>query len=172
MVNSKQVLNFVETIIYMETSFLKDIIQPIVVSLGGIFALYQFNKQQKFKRLQNLSALWKTFINDSEVMELFSFMNSIEQGEEEKIKELALFSSKTKLKYLAIIEEVALYIDAFEVDTNYAKYLFQWHFYFAYKSPEATSSFWQNIGGEHEMNASYWSKSRVLAQKFIPEQII
>ena len=155
----------------MDINILKDIVQPVVVSLGGIFALYQFNKQQKFKRLQNLSALWKTFINDVEVMELFTFMNSIEKGEENKISELSEASSKTKLKYLAMIEEVALYIDAFEIDKDYAKYLFQWHFYFIYCSPETSTSFWNNIGGLQEMNASYWAKSRMLAKRFIPEQI-
>jgi len=43
------------------TTILKDIIQPLFIILGGIFVLYQYQKQQKFKRLQNLSALWKIF---------------------------------------------------------------------------------------------------------------
>ncbi len=153
----------------MDSNFLKDIIQPLVLCLGGIFALYQFDKQQKFKRLQNLSSLWKTFINDSEIMELFSFLNGIEKEHEGKIEDLAQFSPKIKLKYLALIEEAAIYVDAFEVDKSYAKYLFQWHFYFVYQSPETSESFWANIGGKQEMNASYWSKSRMLASKFIPE---
>lgn len=155
----------------MDSNFLKDIVQPLVVCFGGIFALYQYSKQQKFKRLQNLSSLWKTFINDTDIMDLFTFLNSIEKGEDEKLALLAQYSSKTKLKYLANIEEVSLYIDAFEVDKEYAKYLFQWHFYFAYQANEISKSFWENIGGENEMNASYWLKSRTLAQKFIPEQV-
>ena len=46
------------------TTILKDIIQPLFIILGGTFALYQYQKQQKFKRLQNLPALWKTFLTD------------------------------------------------------------------------------------------------------------
>ncbi|MDZ7935313.1 MAG: hypothetical protein U5M51_10185 [Emticicia sp.] len=153
----------------MDTAFLKDIFLIIVVGAGGIFALYQFSKQQKFKRLQNLSSLWKTFLTDAEIMELFTFLNATEEGESEKISQIASFEPKVKLKYLALIEEVSLYIDAFEIDKGYAKYLFQWHFFFVYESKTTSSAFWENIGGKEEMNASYWSKSRLLAQKFIPE---
>jgi hypothetical protein len=150
------------------TTLLKDIIQPLVVILGGIFALYQFQKQQKFKRLQNLSSLWKSFMNDEKMLDLFNTLNLAEEGDGHALNSIAQFDAKQKYKYLAVIEEVALYIESFEIDEPQAKYLFQWHFYFAFQSPKTKNLFWENIGGETEMNASYWSKSKSLSKKFHP----
>lgn len=148
-------------------SFIKDILQPFAIIFGIGFALYQYYKQQRFKRMQNLSSLWKQFSGDESMMALFSLMDELENGAI-KTEELATFDSKTKLKYLAVIEEVALYVKEFEVDKDYAKYLFQWHFYFVYQSSKTTSSFWSNMGGNNEMNAHYWEVSRKLAQSFKP----
>lgn len=61
-----------------------------------------------------------------------------------------------------------MYVENFEVDKEYAKYLFQWHFYFIYKSSRTSTLFWSNLGSSEEMNASYWSKSRALSASFIP----
>jgi hypothetical protein len=145
-------------------SILKDYLQPLVIIFGGLFALYQYARQQKFKRLQNLSSLWKNFNADDELLSLFTLMNDIESGKTDLIGELTSSSTKTKLKYLALIEEVALYIEQFEVDKGYAEYLFQWHFFFVYRSKITSMPFWQNLGGENERNESYWAKSRNLFQ--------
>jgi hypothetical protein len=110
-------------------NILKDYIQPLVIIFGGLFALYQYTCQKKFKRLQNLSALWKNFSGDDEVLELFTLMNEIENGKVSATAQLSEISPKAKLKYLALIEEVSLYVEKFEVDKDFAQYLFQWHFY-------------------------------------------
>lgn len=150
------------------TTILKDIIQPLFVVLGGIFALYQYQKQQKFKRLQNLSALWKTFLSDEKMLDLFNLLNLAENKDPEIIENIRNYDQKWKYKYLAMIEEVTLYVDTFEIDKPQAKYLFQWHFYFAYQSIDTVESFWNNLGGAEEMNASYWEKSRNLSKSFLP----
>jgi hypothetical protein len=56
---------------------------------------------------------------------------------------LKSYDRKVKLKYLALIEEAALYASAFEVDSDFAKYLFQWHFYFPYQSLKTSGAFGQ-----------------------------
>jgi hypothetical protein len=150
------------------TTLLKDIIQPLVVIFGGIFALYQYQKQQKFKRLQNLSTLWKSFLADEKILDLFNLLNLAENNESTVIEAIKDYDPKIKYRYLAIIEEVTLYAETFEVDKPQAKYLFQWHFYFAYQSPDSVEPFWNNLGGEEERNASYWAKSRNLAKQFLP----
>lgn len=87
-------------------------------------------------------------------------MNDIELGKHELQAQLSNTSPAVKLKYLVLLEEVSLYLEEFEVDRSYAAYLFQWHFYFAYQSNLTKTLFWDNLGGEEEMNASYWQKSR------------
>ena len=150
------------------TTILKDIIQPLFVIFGGIYALYQYQKQQKFKRLQNLSALWKTFLNDEKLLDLFNLLNLAENRDPQIIEDIRNYDQKLKYKYLAMIEEVTLYVDTFEIDKPQAKYLFQWHFYFPYQSKDTAESFWSNLGGVDEMNAPYWSKSRNLSKMFLP----
>jgi len=145
----------------MEVSVsLKDIIQPLIILIGFIVGLYQYKRQQKFKRLQNLSSLWRGFTDNDHLLFLFDLMNELESGTSGELEKLKNYDRKIKLKYLALIEEVSLYADAFEVDKDYANYLFQWHFYFPYQSQSTSSAFWANIGGNEEMNAGYWKKSR------------
>ena len=144
------------------------LIPYITATIAAFWALYIFNKQQKFKRLQNLSSLWKEFSNNDQLLELFDIMDQIEI-DPLRAMELAQIESKVKLKYLALIEEVALYIENFEIDKKYAKYLFQWHFFYAYESKITIIPFWQNLGGEDEMKKPYWGKSRNLATKIKPQ---
>ncbi|MCW3106028.1 MAG: hypothetical protein JWQ09_534 [Segetibacter sp.] len=143
-------------------------ISSIAIVVAAVWALFLFRKQQKFKRLQNLSSLWKEFVKDEKNMHLFNIMNEIESGHIVN-EDLSSISTTTKLKYLALIEEVAMYVENFEVDKDYAKYLFQWHFYFVYQSPNTLNLFWSNLGGIEEMKASYWSKSRELSTLFLPQ---
>ncbi len=153
----------------METFFLDFIkyIPSIAVVIAAFWALYLFRKQQRFKRLQNLSSLWKEFAKDDDNMHLFNLMNQIESDQQTK-EDLASFDSISKLRYLALVEEVALYVENFEVDKDYAHYLFQWHFYFIYQSSKTSGLFWNNLGAEEEMNQKYWSKSRELSNSFLP----
>ena len=84
------------------------------------------------------------------------------------LPEIENTSVKTKLVYLALIEEVALYADLDEVDKKQAKYMFQWHFHFVYNDEAIREVFWKNIGGKSEMNADYWKQSRDAAIEFNP----
>ncbi len=141
---------------------------PSLALIVAVFwALYLFRNQQRFKRLQNLSALWKDFVNDEINLHLFNLMNEIESDKVVN-EDLSYISTASKLKYLALIEQVALYVEHFEVDKEYGKYLFQWHFYFVYQSAKTSHLFWSNLGGTEEMNATYWSKSRELSKSFLP----
>ena len=137
------------------------------VIVAAFWALYLFRNQQRFKRLQNLSALWRDFTNDEKNLHLFNLMNEIESNKVVN-ENLSNIETAIKLKYLALIEQVALYVEHFEVDKSYAKYLFQWHFYFVYQSDKTSNLFWSNLGGAEEMKASYWGKSRDLSSKFVP----
>ncbi len=149
-----------------KTNLLENIKSIAVITAA--FAILGFvRNQQRFKRLQNLSLLWKDFTNDEKNMHLFNLMNEIESDHIAK-EDLSAINTIDKLKYLALIEQVALYVEHFEVDKEYAKYLFQWHFYFVYQSAKTSNLFWNNLGGAEEMNASYWSKSRELAKSFLP----
>lgn len=146
----------------------KDYISHLMVFFGGIFAFYQYYQQQKFKRLQNLSSLWKSFLGDDKILDLFNLLNLAEKKDPQIIEEIRNYDQKLKYKYLAIIEEVTLYADNFEVDKPHAKYLFQWHFFFAYQSTDTVEHFWYNLGGSEEMMASYWAKSRNISKEFLP----
>ena len=150
----------------MIETFLK-IFPTLAALIAAIWALISFNRHQRFKRLQNLSGIWKEFFKSDELLLLFNLMNEIE-SDRDSITSLSSADSKLKLRYLALIEEVSLYVSKFEVDKEYAAYLFQWHFHFVYGSIKTTSGFWENIGGPAEMQASYWSMSRNLARKIRP----
>lgn len=150
--------------------FIKNYLVPLVITFGAVFGYIQYARQQKFKRIQNLSSLWKNFSSDNEVLRLFSLMDEIESGKPELIDDLKKIARQDKLKYLALVEEVSLYVEKFEVDKDFATYLFQWHFYFPYQSKLTSIPFWENIGGAEEMNASYWAKSRNLSASIKPEQ--
>ncbi|HEX8461609.1 MAG TPA: hypothetical protein VF623_09270 [Segetibacter sp.] len=150
-------------------SYIIQYIPTIAIIVAAFWALYLFRNQQRFKRLQNLSSLWKDFTNDDKNMHLFNLMNEIE-SDVEVSEDLSVIDTTFKLKYLALVEQVALYVEHFEVDKEYAKYLFQWHFFFVYQSNKTKRLFWANLGGETEMNAKYWSKSRQLSALFLPEE--
>ena len=135
--------------------------------------IFVFNKQQKFKRLQNLSQLLQRFGNSTEFVDIFnSFDQSInidhdtteltyDQNFIEKIKEL---DYRSKMQFLVLLEEVALYAWSFEVDRDYAVHLFQWHFYFVYNNPKISTAFWENLGGIEETNKSYWAYQKSFAK--------
>ncbi len=155
-----------KAVLMLET--LSKIIPVVAVAGAAAWALYLFNRQQAFKRLQNLSALWKEFFKSDEMLSLFDLMNHIDSATADAAA-LETFPSRQKLRYLALIEEVALYAERFEVDRKYVAYLFGWHFRFPYLSERTRGAFWFHLGGDDEMNAPYWAKSRKLAAEIDPE---
>ncbi len=143
------------------------LIPSLAIIIAAVCAVYLFRKQQRFKRLQDLSSLWKEFVNNEANMHLFNLMNELESGNT-VTEDVSQISTVSKLNYLALIEEVAVYIENFEIDKSYARYLFQWHFYFVYHSKIISDLIWKNLGVQQEMNESYWSKSRELSKEFVP----
>ena len=141
------------------------LLNTLLIIVGSGWAIYVYFQQQKFRRMQNLSAIWSKFINTEKFMKIFVMCD---ESSETSLAELANSSSQDKLAYLGLVEEVALYVEQFEVDINYAIYLFQWHFYYAFNDEKTRAAFWKNIGGLEEMNKSYWSKSRSFATKCNP----
>ena len=140
------------------------IIGGLVGMISLLFGLYQYSKQQKFKRLQNLSSVWQKFINNDDLLELFTLLDA------DNIEALPNFSAKIKLKFLALLEEAALYTEEFEVDKEHAIYLFQWHFYYVFNKEKTKEAFWHNLGGKQEAEKSYWSKSKNLARDCNPQK--
>ena len=88
-------------------------IRSMAVIVTAFWALNLFRNQQRFKRLQNLSALWKDFANDEKNMHLFNLMNQIESDQIVE-EDLAVVNTIIKLKYLALIQQVDLYVEYFE----------------------------------------------------------
>lgn len=126
------------------------------------FAVFQYSEQQRFRRLQNLAAIWQRFYENVEFVDLFRLCNDIEldQGTDAT---LANYSSAVKLRFLALLEEVALFAEYFEVDRKPTSELFRWHFYYVYGSVKTQSQFWQNIGGVEEAQSESWKSQRKFA---------
>ena len=137
-------------------------ITPLTVLGSAIFALFQYQRQRKFIRIQNLSAIWKKFIDDKELLDLFV---ALDEGNANTI---ANTPRQQKFRFLGLLEEVSLYAEKFELDNDYALYLFQWHFEYVYNQKDTTEAFWRDLGGESEKNQHYWSMSRTFARKCRP----
>lgn len=123
-----------------------ELIKVILAIIGGGFALigsgialWQYSKQQQFKRLQNLSAILEKFFSNDDLLTLFSLLNDANSTEVRNT------SREIKLKFLVLLEEVAFYAEKFEVDKEYAVYFFQWHFHFVYTNEETYKHFWYNL---------------------------
>src|ERR1035437_4945071 len=94
-----------------------ELIKVILAIIGGGFALigsgialWQYSKQQQFKRLQNLSAILEKFFSNDDLLTLFSLLNDANSTEVRNT------SREIKLKFLVLLEEVAFYAEKFEVD--------------------------------------------------------
>jgi hypothetical protein len=139
---------------------------PIITAvLAAIWGIYVFNKQQKFKRLQNLSLILQRFGDKQEFLTLFNLFDQALNIDRQRnqitynenyLNQIVNENSERKLQFLVLLEEVALYATSFEVDRDYAVHLFQWHFYFVYNNPRTAEAFWSNLGGIEEINAPYW----------------
>ncbi|MHB8259588.1 MAG: hypothetical protein ACYDCN_05450 [Bacteroidia bacterium] len=149
-----------------------ELIKVVSLILGGSFALWQYSKQQRFKRLQNLSSILQKFFDNDDLLTLFSLFNAGNYADVQRTP------PKIKYKFLALLEEVALYTEKFEVDKQHAIYLFQWHFRFVFTEEKTRKAFWYNLVSNAnltedeintkataEMNAAGWLKQKKLAQE-------
>jgi len=142
---------------------LAPLISTLVIFSGFLLALFQFKKQLAYRKIENLQKIWKDFINDRELFDLFSALDN--HDEKKSVKRAIHTSNKTKLKFLGLLDEVALLVEKGDVDREYAIYLFQWHFFYAYKKSSTMESIWQSLGGVIEASKPYWLKSARLAEK-------
>lgn len=144
---------------------------PIISAVAAaIWGIYVFNKQQKFKRLQNLSLILQRFGDKKEFINLFNLCDQSIDNIDKQTRQITYNAdylnilmkenAENKLQFLVLLEEVALYAKSFEVDRDYAVHLFQWHFYFVYNNPEISRAFWENLGGVDEINKAYWEYQR------------
>jgi hypothetical protein len=141
-------------------------ITPLTVLGSAVFALYQYQRQRKFIRIQNLSSIWKKFIDDKDLLDLFV---ALDEG---NLNSIAITQRQQKFRFLGLLEEVSLYAKKFELDNDYALYLFQWHFEYVFNQKDTSEAFWRDLGGESEMNQHYWSMSRSFAKKCRPSSAI
>lgn len=81
----------------MNLSLVIQIAQLLAIVFGGGFAIYQFKRNQDFKRLQNLSGIWKQFTATKELLELFELYNDGSLEIKKAIEELRAFSKQVKL---------------------------------------------------------------------------
>lgn len=139
-------------------------ISTIVVLLSAIIALSQYIKQQKIKRIQNLSLIWEKFFKEERLVKLFSLLDEIELNPI-KANELNGISNTDKFYYLAILDDVAYYAKNGEVDEKYAIDKFQWFFYYVFSSEKTKVKFWESLGGIKEIEEKYWKNMRDFAIK-------
>ncbi|MBC7554811.1 MAG: hypothetical protein H7257_12625 [Taibaiella sp.] len=149
-----------------------NIIPGMSAVAAAFWGIYVYSKQQRFKRLQNLSQIFQRFAdNKNDFLEIFALCDSSfpDYGNEE-IQHLAELPAKSKLQYLALLEDVALYADYSKVDRNYAIHLFQWQFYYIYNDAVIARAFWSNLGGVEECVQSYWSYQKKFSGYCNPEK--
>lgn len=137
------------------------IIPAISAVAAAAWGIYVFNKQQRFKRLLNLSQIFQRFADARNgFFDVFSFCDqAYEPGvgfDQIILDDLMGIPVKRKLQYLALPEEAALYASYSEVDRKYAIHLFQWHFCYVYANAALATAFWFGLGGVSEKEKPYW----------------
>jgi|GEM_PF-3323784 len=145
------------------------VVNTLVITSGVGIGLFQYRKQQKFKRLQNLTSIWNKFSSEIAMLKLFELFDRLEdpksENEKQLLMELETYNLSDKLRFLALLEEVAIYTESFEVDRETAIYLFQWHFKYVFINDKIRKAFWAELGGVIEIDKPYWSKSKEFAKK-------
>ena len=147
---------------------------PITATLCAvIWGIYVFNKQQKFKRLENLNHIFQRFADKDDFIDIFTLCDiayiSTTNYHQDALDKLSAVTEKNKLRYLALLEEVALFAASFEVDKQHAIHLFQWHFYYVFNEPKISEAFWSNLGGRDEINKPYWGYQKKIANQCLPK---
>ncbi|HRP68186.1 MAG TPA: hypothetical protein PLY93_01490 [Turneriella sp.] len=146
---------------------LSPLLSAMLVSLGFILALIQYKRQLAYKKLENLQKIWKDFLNDDH---LFTFFSALDQAPDKRaMKRVADTPYQTKLRFIGLLDEVALLVFDGDVKKEHAIYLFQWLYYYAFKNETTMLHLWKNLGGATEAQKPYWEKARNLAVECNPE---
>lgn len=150
---------------------LAEAIQTTGLFLGGIFALYQYYKTNKFARLTYLNDVWRKFYENQSFIDTFGHLDHLDTVNNEEAKQqVAQIDLKDKLQFLAFLAEVQLLSQFSESDKRHLMELFQWHFYYCFKNPKTFPAFWTDLVDPNsedqilkEMKKDYWSKMYVFA---------
>ena len=141
----------------------------IVVNVGII----TYIKQQKINRIQNLITVFQRFANNDDFILLFSLCDSsyVKVGDSAMQTELNILldeirniTTDKKLKYLALLEEIAIYAKNSSVIREHAIHLFKFHFFYVYGNNPISLAFWNNVGGNKEKEKEGWSYQNIFAK--------
>ena len=146
---------------------LAELLQTIGLFAGGIFALYQYAKTNKFSRLTYLNDLWRKFYENEKFTHVFSQLDKLDtlndDASKEEIRQILL---NDKLQFLAFLAEVQMLSQFSESDKKHLRELFQWHFYYCFSNPKTFPFFWSELVSpeaspeeiKKEMQKDYWVK--------------
>ena len=151
------------------------LISATCTALSAILAVIVYIRQQKINRLQNLISVFQRFSNNDDFISIFSVCDSCyvklntpanEQELSSLLNQLIAIAPEKKYKYLALLEEIAIFAKNSAVISKNAIHLFKFHFYYVYGDGKISAAFWQNIGsGPNEKNKEGWNYQNDFAQK-------
>lgn len=143
-------------------------------AISIIWGVIVYIRQQKINNLQNLVSVFQRFSNNDNFIHIFRLCddiyvydkNSNQQAAAFIIQQLEEVSPENKLKYLALLEEVAVFAKNAKVLRDDALHLFKFQFHYLYNVPIVADAFWKNIGGgQNERTKDGWSYQRTFAEE-------
>jgi hypothetical protein len=143
-------------------------------ALSVILGIIVYIRQQKINRIQNLISVFQRFSNNDDFISIFNacdasyvrLNNTSEKELSSFLDQLKTIPAEKKLKYLALLEEIAILAKNSAVINNNALHLFKFHFYYVYGDHKISTSFWNNIGsGADQKNKEGWNYQSDFAKK-------
>ena len=151
------------------------LISAICTAISAILGVFAYLRQQKINRIQNLISVFQRFANNDDFLSIFSacdasYVRLNEPSSEQELRiyldNLKAISSEKKYKYLALLEEIAMFAKNSAVINKNAIHLFKFHFYYIYGDHKISAAFWLNIGsGVNEKNKEGWNYQNDFAKK-------
>jgi hypothetical protein len=129
-----------------------EILKISLTFIGGVFLLWQYFNQLSLSKAKVLDDLWDKFSRDESMPKLFSLMESCELKTENNtsIDALRSFDESEKVKYLAHLSELLIFINAKTfrpklVDEKKLIHLYKWHFYYIFLNLNTKQHFWNKL---------------------------
>ncbi len=150
------------------------LISVVCTAASALVGIIAYLRQQKINRIQNLISVFQRFANNDDFIAIFNtcdasyvrLNNSAGQELSFYLNELQTIPAEKKLKYLSLLEEIAIFSKNSVVISKNALHLFKFHFFYVYGNHKISSAFWSNIGsGDGEKNKEGWSYQNEFAQK-------
>ena len=158
-----------------ENTKLITLISVMCTAVSAILATTAYLRQQKINRIQNLISVFQRFSNNDDFLSIFnasdaSYVRLNKSGSEQELSDylnnLKTIPAEKKIKYLALLEEIAIFAKNSAVMSKNAIHLFKFHFYYLYGNHTISAAFWNNIGsGASEKNKEGWSYQSDFAKK-------